>query len=94
MSWSKGSQQRPGFMNGDMGHRLREGIVPLHIMLLRAQLEMMSSLGPNTANAWRNWAGGGLRGPSLVVGLEHFFPEAEGAGLVQPRDRTDLEASN
>lgn len=49
---------------------------------------------PQHSKCLEELGGGGLRGLSLVVGLEHFFPEAEGAGLVQPRDRTDLEASN
>lgn len=55
------------------GHRLREGIVPLHMVLLRAQLEVVSSLGPQHSKHLEKW--GELEGPFLVAGLEHLVSE-------------------
>lgn len=94
VSGGPGSQQSSGCMNRDVGHRLREGIVPLHLVLLRAQLETVSRLGSNIANTWINW--GELEGalPGGWPGALVPWGEAEGAGLVQPRDKTGLGASH
>lgn len=42
---SKDSQQPPGLCKRGMAHRLREGIVPLHVVLLRPNLDNAFSFG-------------------------------------------------